>query len=94
MWTAEPIVAVPAERVVPAERRHQVEGHLLAGSGVGRRGRHASHEHAPLRQEADELPQVHVQAGEGVRRQIAIVVGACLIATTAGPFVEWLGLTR
>ena len=74
MWTAEPIVAVPAERIVPAKRRHQVEGHLLAGSGLRRRGRHASHQHAPLREKADELPKVHVQAREGVRRQIAIVV--------------------
>ncbi len=61
---SEAIGAEAPQRVVAAERRHQVEGHARARRGIGRGDQHPPGEDAPFGEEADELAEVDVEAGE------------------------------
>ena len=62
MRPAEAIGAEAAERVVAAERRHEVERHARAGVGIVVDTSGAPGEDAPLGEEADELPEVDFEA--------------------------------
>ena len=73
MRTAEPVVAEPAERAVAAENVHLVEGHGLSVCHVRGRERGAAPQHAALAQEADCLPEIHVEAVERVSVERPVV---------------------
>ena len=64
MQAAKSVRAESAERVVAAERWQEEERHALGFVEVGRRQPDASREHAALGEEADELAQLEIDAGE------------------------------
>src|SRR5690606_18604443 len=62
--TAEPVVAKATERVVPAKRRHQIEGHAAASVGLRRRGEQTHRKDPAFGKHAGVLAQVDVCASE------------------------------
>src|SRR5262245_8629374 len=62
---AEPVLPEPPERVVSAERGHQVERHDRVVRGAGRRYEEARGDYAASCEEPDELPEIRAEPVHG-----------------------------
>src|SRR5262245_20495981 len=62
--SAKPVLAKSAQRVVAAERRHEVEGHDLAFIGIRRRYEQPRRDHPTAGQEPEELAEIGIHAVE------------------------------
>src|SRR5262245_30268010 len=72
--SAESILPKPPQRIVAAQRRHQVEGH--GGAGIGIRGRYeqATGQHTPFGEKPDELAKIRVHAADRELARIEVVI--------------------
>src|SRR5262245_44586848 len=73
--SAESIFPKPPQRVVAAQRRHQVEGHGGAGIGIRSRYEQAAGEHTASGEKPDVLAKIRVHTANRELARAEVVIG-------------------